>query len=118
VSGSAPHEHLPGCPAALSVPGAHDDCRCSDLAALFRVPTPDECFGDPDRDRGRARWAQARAVAERRHAQLMRELAADEQAALTRLRTAASSTAALERDLATARRLFAEYRASGSSWPR
>jgi hypothetical protein len=106
------HEHLPGCPAAVSIPGAHEDCRCSELASLFRVPTPEECFGDPNHKRGRERWKAARREAAARYEQLVHELLADETAALARYRETAAETETLERDIATARRLLEDYRAS------
>ena len=107
---NADEEHLPGCPAELSIPGAHEDCRCDELAALFRVPTRDECFGDEDPARARARWRQARADAKARHERLMSELEADEERAFARLRQLASDSQAVERDIRTARELLARAR--------
>ena len=107
-------EHLDGCPAALSIPGAHEDCRCSELAALFGVSTRAECFGRPDPARAHERWKAARAEAAASHRKLMRELRADEQAALARLRDTARGEEALERDIRTARRLLAQERAQSA----
>lgn len=109
------HEHLLGCPAAVSVPGAQGDCQCGELARLFRVPTPDACFGDADPERGRARWTAARREASARYERLMRDLVADERTAFARYRQTADDKAAVERDIETARRLLREYLASGPS---
>ena len=104
--------HLPGCPAALSIPGAHEDCRCTELAALFRVPTREECFADEDPARRHERWRTARDEAARRYAELMRDLLADEQQAFARLRETAAGSAELERDIRTARQLLERQRRS------
>lgn len=100
-------DHLPGCPAALSLPGARDECRCAELASLFDVPTRETCFGDPDATRAQTRWSAARADAASRYSQLMRELAADEQHALDRYRESAVDAQTVERHIRTARELRA-----------
>lgn len=103
-------EHLPGCPAAISMAGAHEDCRCAELAALFRVPLREECFADPDPARAHSRWRETRAEAARRYEQLMRELREDEQKALVRYRETAADGDAVERDIRTARALLERER--------
>lgn len=106
----ADDDHVLGCPAALSVPGARDDCRCSELAALFRIPTREQCFADEDPARARARWSEARAEAQARYMRLMRELQADEERAFARLRGLASDSEAVERDIRAAREVLARAR--------
>ena len=101
-------EHLPGCPAALSVVGARDDCRCAELAARFELPTRDECLADPDPRRGRARWRAARAESARRYEQLLHELAAEERKALDGYREAAADVRVVESDIRRARALLAK----------
>ena len=100
-------EHLPGCPAAISVPGFRDDCRCSELATLFEVPTPEECFGERDPERARARWAAAHAEADRRYQALLQDLATDERRAMERYREAASGAEVVDKDIEKARSLLA-----------
>lgn len=107
------HEHLPGCAAAISLVGARDDCRCSELAAFFRVPTPEECFGDQDPAQRRARWETARREAAGRYDRLMQDMLADERAALARYTETAADAQRLGRDIQTAKQLFADYLASG-----
>ena len=108
----ATEDHLPGCPTALSIPGAHEECRCSELAALFRVPTREECFADEDPARRHERWRTARAEAARRYAELMQDLLADEKQAFARFRETAASSAELERQIRTARQLLERQRRS------
>ena len=117
MSGDTHALHLPGCPAALDVPAATDDCRCAELAALFQVPSPDECFGDRDPAEDRARWEAARAQAAKRYNELMRDLLADEQTALERYRGTSRGLDDVDRDIATARRLLADYRAGAARRP-
>ena len=100
-------EHLTGCPAAVSMPGIRDECRCSELAALFGVPTREECFGDRDPARARARWAASLAAAERRYQELVHELAADERHAMDRYREAAAGAEILAEDIKKARKVLA-----------
>ena len=109
-SNDAPDEHLAGCPAAVDVPGAHEPCRCDELARLFDVPTRDECFGEDTPAQAHARWREARGQAAQRHTELLRELDADADRAFARLRETASSTAELGRHIALARELLERQR--------
>lgn len=98
-------EHLPGCPAALSIVGARDDCRCADLAARFGLPTREECLADPDPARRHARWSESRAEAGRRYQQLLHDVATEERTAFEGYLEAVAHGRAVELDIRTARKL-------------
>ena len=101
-------EHLSGCPAALSIVGARDDCRCAELAARFALPTRDECLADPDPAGARARWSAARAESAIRDERLVHDLAAEEKRALDGYREAAAEVPVVERDIRRARERLAQ----------
>ncbi|MBI5106327.1 MAG: hypothetical protein HZB46_15310 [Solirubrobacterales bacterium] len=106
----APHDLLPGCPAALDVVGAHDDCRCTELARIFDVLTREECFGDRDPVQANARWQAARAQAARRRDELLRALRDQEEEATREYRETAAGQDHLDDELRRARALLEQLR--------